>query len=446
MKRLDVTSKVLCCAKHVYQYKSLKSLYCFLPRNVDIPEPEIDTDHLCNVNYKSEIEKNIKHRKGIGNISRVHELHNKLQNNCLSEENRMNLLEELKKEALQIPNKTCPLVALYGDNPKIIKVIGNKPKFDFHPKEFSEITRMLHLVRTDNLSNLSGHKSYYLMGELAEMEHALVWFTVKKLLARKFKLISVPDILPAQIIERCGMTTKGERNQVFTLDEHLYKGDYCLSGTAEMALAGYLMNQVFRVTDLPLRLAAVSRCYRAETSGTLEERGIYRVHQFTKVEMFAVTDCDSSAALLEEFRELQEQTFATLGLHFQTLDMPPHELGAPAFRKYDIEAWMPGRQIFGEVSSCSDCTDYQSRRLNIKYLQRGANSPLHAHTLNGTACAIPRMLIALLETHQQADGTVAIPEALQPYMKGKVTIGCQNIPKMKFVKSKYREQKRRNCD
>lgn len=233
---------------------------------------------------------------------------------------------------------------------------------------------------------------------------------------------------------------------VYTLDEHLYKGEYCLSGTAEMALAGYLMNQVFHVTNLPLRLAAVSRCYRAETSGTLEERGIYRVHQFTKVEMFAVTDCDSSAMLLEEFRELQEETFAMLGLHLQTLDMPPHELGAPAFRKYDIEAWMPGRQIFGEVSSCSDCTDYQSRRLNIKYQQRGSDSLLHAHTLNGTACAIPRMLIALLETHQQADGTVTIPEALQPYMKGKVTIGCQNIPKMKFVKSKHKEQKHKNCD
>lgn len=218
MRRLGITSKALCCAKHVYQYKSLKSLYCVLPRNVEIPEPEFDTDYLCNVKYRSEIEKNIQHRKGIGNISRIHELHNKLQNTCLGEENRMNLLEELKKEAMQIPNKTCPLVALYGDNPKIIKVIGNKTKFDFQPKEFSEITRMLHLMRTDNLSNLSGHKSYYFMGELAEMEHALVWFTVKRLLAKKFKLISVPDILPAQIIESCGMATRGDRTQVYGTD------------------------------------------------------------------------------------------------------------------------------------------------------------------------------------------------------------------------------------
>ncbi|GFG35365.1 hypothetical protein Cfor_10109 [Coptotermes formosanus] len=443
MKILNITFQSLCCAKHVYQYKSLKSLYSVL-RNGEVPEPELDIDYLCNDKYKSEIEENIKRRKGIGNIDRVHELHNKLRNGALSEENSVDVIKEFKEELKLIPNKTCPLVAVYGDNPKVVKAIGNKRKFDFQPKEFTEITKMLHLVRTDNLSNLSGHKSYYLMGDLAEMEQALVWFTIKKLLERKFQLISVPDILPAHIIENCGMTTKGDRTQVYMLDDKLYKGDHCLSGTAEMSLAGYLMNRELRVTELPLRLAAVSRCYRAETSRMAEERGIYRVHQFTKVEMFLVTECNSSAAMLEELRELQEQMFASLGLHVQTIDMPPHELGAPAYRKYDIEAWMPGRQMFGEVSSCSDCTDYQSRRLNIKYRQRETGSLLHAHTLNGTACAVPRMLIALLETHQHADGTVAIPEPLQPYMKDKVTVNRQDFPEMKFVKSKYADPKCKN--
>jgi seryl-tRNA synthetase len=214
MRGLGVTSKALCCSKYVYNYKSLKSLYCSITRNAGIPVPELDTDYLCNVKYKSEIEKNIQHRKGVGNIGRVHELHYKLQNDCHSEEKRMNLLQEFRKEAMQIPNKTCPAVQLYGDNPRVVKVIGNKTKFDFRPKEFSEITKMLHLIRTDNLSNMSDHRSYYLMGELAEMEHALVLFTVKNLLARKFKLISVPDILPAHIIESCGIATGGDRTQV----------------------------------------------------------------------------------------------------------------------------------------------------------------------------------------------------------------------------------------
>jgi seryl-tRNA synthetase len=218
MSTLSITLKALSCAKELYKYKSLKSLCSFVPRDVKIPEPELDVDYLCNVKYKSEIEENIKHRKGVGNIGRVLELHSKLQNDSLSEETRVDLLKEFKEEAKRIPNKTCPLVALYGDNPKIIKVIGKKIKYNFQPKEFSEITKTLHLMRTDNLSNLSGHKSYYFMGELAEMEQALVRFTIENLLSRKFQLISVPDILPSHIIESCGMSTKGERTQVYGMN------------------------------------------------------------------------------------------------------------------------------------------------------------------------------------------------------------------------------------
>lgn len=217
MRVLNITFQSLCCAKRVYQYRSLKSLSSVL-RTREMPDPELDFDYLCNDKYKSEIEENIKQRKGIGSIGRVHELHNKLKNGGLSEENKVTLVNELKEELKLIPNKTCPLVTAYGDNPKVVKVIGNKRKFDFQPREFSEITKMLHLIRTDNLSNLSGHKSYYLMGDLAEMEQALVWFTMKKLLERKFHFISVPDILPAHIIESCGMSTKGDRTQVYRTD------------------------------------------------------------------------------------------------------------------------------------------------------------------------------------------------------------------------------------
>lgn len=212
MKTLSITFKTLCYVKNTYQYNALKPLFTVVPRNV--PEPELDIDYLCNLKYKLEIEENIKRRKGVGNINRVLELHRKLQNDTLSEENRMDLMKEFKEAAKQIPNKTCPLVALYDDSPKVVKVIGNKTKFDFQPKEFSDIAKMLHLMRTDNLSNMSGHKSYYFMGELAEMEQALVWFTVKKLLASNFQLISVPDILPCQIIESCGLTVKEDRTQV----------------------------------------------------------------------------------------------------------------------------------------------------------------------------------------------------------------------------------------
>lgn len=139
--------------------------------------------------------------------------------------------------------------------------------------------------------------------------------------------------------------------------------------------------------------------------------------------------------MLEEIRRMEEEDFTTLGLHMRTLDMPPHELGAPAYRKYDIEAWMPGRQIFGEISSCSNCTSYQSRRLNITY--ETGNGIEFVHTLNGTACAIPRMLIAILETYQNHNSTVTVPEALRKYLRNEEVIGRQKkLPELKLIKNK----------
>lgn len=151
--------------------------------------------------------------------------------------------------------------------------------------------------------------------------------------------------------------------------------------------------------------------------------------------MFAVTKPEESDEVLESFRDFQEQHFSSLGIHLQTLDMPPHELGAPAYRKYDLEAWLPGRKIYGEVSSCSNCTDYQSRRLNIKYAMDNGELR-HVHTVNGTACAIPRMLIALLETHQNEGGTVKIPDALKPFVRFDEITKQKCIPELKLKKIK----------
>lgn len=151
--------------------------------------------------------------------------------------------------------------------------------------------------------------------------------------------------------------------------------------------------------------------------------------------MFAVSPEDQSDIILEDFRKIEEQYFSDLELHFRVLDMPPHELGAPAYRKYDIEAWLPGRNIFGEISSCSNCTDFQSRRLNIKYVT--SDGTQYAHTVNGTACAIPRMLIAITETCQNSNGTITIPQVLRKYMRNKTHIGKQkSVPDLKLIKVK----------
>lgn len=222
------------------------------------------------------------------------------------------------------------------------------------------------------------------------------------------------------------MSTDGERNQVY----RILPSNLCLSGTSEMALAGYFAGSKMKPNQLPTKVTAVSRCFRAETSGLQEEKGIYRVHQFTKVEMFSVCRPTESEAMLEEFKEIEINLFKSIGLHFQLLDMPPCELGAPAYRKYDIESWMPGRKMWGEISSCSNCNDYQSRRLNIMTDETNE----YAHTVNGTACAIPRMLIAIIESFQRDDGSIVIPEVLRKYMNCEKITRRKVIPALKLVK------------
>ncbi|KAJ0176716.1 hypothetical protein K1T71_007895 [Dendrolimus kikuchii] len=399
--------------------------------------PDIDTEYYCNKHNINEIKHNINLRKGVGNIERVLEAYNIFKTALETDSSYKKLQEELYKELSILPNKTHPRVLKHIE-PVVLNEINNIRNFgDYIPLEFSEITRLLNLMRTDKLGHTCGQKSYYFLGELAELEEALVKYTVTELLKRNFQLVSVPDILHSSILESCGMNINTDRTQVYSLDPHYHGPNLCLSGTAEMALAGMVMNTAHQVEELPLKLASVSRCYRAETSSVNEERGIYRVHQFTKVEMFAVTTPDQSESMLEYLKGIQEELYLPLGIHMKVLDMPPYELGAPAYRKYDIEAWMPGRKAYGEISSCSNCTDYQSRRLNIKVADKKYPYQYYAHTLNGTACAVPRTLIALLETHQDPKGKIILPDLLQPYMNGKKYISKNTLtPELKLIKIK----------
>ncbi|XP_053678524.1 serine--tRNA ligase, mitochondrial [Anopheles nili] len=394
-----------------------------------------NADYLLNPSNISEIETNIKQRKGIGDIRLVHSINERLTKGVHHTEKESSILRaQLQAELEKIPNHTHPDVAHYGTEPKVVQRFNEQLKQTdrkFYP--FDDICKKMNLFRMENLGNFTGHRSYYLTDELAEFEHALINHTVASLRRRNFELITVPDILPGHIIESCGMSVHGDRNQVYKLNGD-NRESLCLSGTSEMALAGYYAGRTLPAKLLPRKLMAVSRCYRAETSALLEEKGIYRVHQFTKVEMFAVCRPDQSEAMLEEFRDIEVSLFDGLGLHFLLLDMPPCELGAPAYRKYDIEAWMPGRGMYGEISSCSDCTDYQARRLGIR-VETTPGQDTYAHTVNGTACAIPRMLIAILENFQNEDFTITVPEVLRWYMSGKQFLRRRKVlPELKLTK------------
>ncbi|XP_012291307.2 serine--tRNA ligase, mitochondrial isoform X5 [Aotus nancymaae] len=327
------------------------------------------------------------------------------------------LEEEFYLQALRLPNQTHPDVPVGDESQaRVLHVIGDKPAFSFQPRGHLEIGEKLDIIRQKRLSHVSGHRSYYLRGAGALLQHGLVNFTLNKLLRRGFTPMTVPDLLRGAVFEGCGMTPNANPSQIYNIDPSRFE-DLNLAGTAEVGLAGYFMDHSVAFRDLPVRMVCSSTCYRAETNTGKDPRGLYRVHHFTKVEMFGVTGpgLEQSSQLLEEFLSLQMEILTELGLHFRVLDMPTQELGLPAYRKFDIEAWMPGRGRFGEVTSASNCTDFQSRRLHIMF-QTEAGELQFAHTVNATACAVPRLLIALLESNQQKDGSVLVPPALQPYL------------------------------
>uniref|UniRef100_A0A3Q2QUN9 Serine--tRNA ligase, mitochondrial n=1 Tax=Fundulus heteroclitus TaxID=8078 RepID=A0A3Q2QUN9_FUNHE len=341
--------------------------------------------------------------------------------------------QEHYSRALRLPNATHPDVPVGDESQaRVVEFVGQKAEFEFKPRGHVELGEELGLIRQRHLSHVSGHRSYYLRGAGARLQIALQNFALDTLQRRGFVPMVVPDMLKGVVFEGCGMQPNAQRSQVYSLDPARFP-DLNLAGTGEVGVAGYFMDHAVNWKDLPVRTVCSSTCYRAETDTGRETWGLYRVHHFNKVEMFGVTADETgeeSSQLLEEFVSLQKEMFSALELHYRVLDMPTQELGPPAYRKYDIEAWMPGRNSYGEISSASNCTDYQSRRLNILY-EREDGSLQYAHTVNATACAVPRMVISILETHQTKDGTVRVPRALQPYL------GLEVIEKPKYTPLKY---------
>lgn len=334
------------------------------------------------------------------------------------EENLTTLEVSLQTEASKIPNMTHPDVPRGAEeNATVLSTTGIKRDFDAEGLEVQshlDIALRNDLVDFENASRVAGNKFYYMRNEGALLELALINWAMSVARTNGFTIMTTPDVAREEVVAGCGFQPRGEASQVY----RLHDSDLCLAGTAEIALGGYYSQQILDKDKLPIKMAAFSHCFRREVGAAgSTTRGLYRVHQFSKVEMFIISHPDESERMLEELRQLEEQMYTSLGLHFKTLDMPTQDLGNPAYRKHDIEAWMPGRQAYGEISSASNCTDYQARRLAIRYRESQGDNR-YVHTLNATACAVPRMIIAILETHQQPDGSVRIPEVLRPFMGG----------------------------
>lgn len=294
--------------------------------------------------------------------------------------------------------------------------------FGFPVQDHVALAEQHDLIDFEGGARVAGHGFYFLKKEAALLELALQQYTMDFLVREGFTPMVTPDLARGDVLKGIGFIPRGPETQIYSIENH----DLNLVATAEITLGGLYAGQVVEAEKLPIKLCGISHCFRTEAGAAgRASRGLYRVHQFTKVEMFAFTLPEQSEDTHNYFRDLECEIFDGLGIPYRVLDIATGDLGGPAYRKFDLEAWMPGRGTageYGEVTSASNCTDYQSRRLDIRYKVKGEKGTQLVHTLNGTAVAISRAIIAILENYQQADGSILIPEALRKWM-GKDRIG-----------------------
>ena len=325
--------------------------------------------------------------------------------------------ERLREEQLKIPNMTHPDAPVGKDESENVEIRrwGELPAFDFDVKDHVELGDSLGIIDFEAGTKVAGSKFYFLRGDAVLLELGLVRYAMDILIERGYQPTITPDLARDEHLVGTGFIPRGPETQIYSVED----SDLSLIATAEITLAGSLADEILDNEELPIRLAGLSHCFRTEAgSHGRASRGLYRVHQFTKVEMFAFTAPGQSEAMHQEMLEIEEEIFQGLGLPYRVVDICTGDLGGAAYRKYDLEAWMPGRNDYGEVTSTSNTTDYQARRLRIRHrsASQEGGRPQLLHTLNGTALAISRALIALLEIYQQQDGSVALPKVLIPYL------------------------------
>jgi len=324
--------------------------------------------------------------------------------------------KELRDEQSKIPNLTHPDSPIGADEAanKELRRWGDIPKFDFKPRDHVAIGEDLNLVDFDAGTKVTGSNFYFLKNEAVLLELALARFALETLRSEGFTLHETPDMAKMKVLEGCGFNPRGDESQIYRVEGM----DLGLIATAEITLGGMLMDEILPGDKLPMKSGGISHCFRVEAGAYgRASRGLYRVHQFTKVEMFAFTRPEDSDAMHLDLLRIEESIYQRLGIPYRVIDICTGDLGGPAYRKFDLEAWMPGRGKggeWGEITSTSNCTDYQARRLGIRFRRAQGAKPELVHTLNGTAIAMSRTIIAILENYQQADGSVVVPEALRP--------------------------------
>jgi len=314
-----------------------------------------------------------------------------------------------------VPNLTHPDVPVGGEEDfKVLTTEGKPPKFDFEPKDHEELMLALDVLDFERGAKTTGAKFFFTKNDLVVLNVALVQYGMDILRKHGFTVMETPDMVKNSILEGVGFVPRGPESNTYAIEDT----DMSLIATAEITLGGYHSDEIVDLSKGPLKYAGLSHCFRKE-AGTYgrTSKGLYRVHQFTKLEMFVYCQPNESEAVHKELLEIEKEIVDGLGLPYQVIDTASRDLGAPAYRKFDIEAWMVLNNNYGEITSTSNCTDYQARRLNVKYCKENGEVKF-VHTLNGTAIVTSRLPIAIFENFQQEDGSIKIPKVLQKYMGG----------------------------
>jgi len=332
--------------------------------------------------------------------------------------------QEIRELISAIPNMTHPDVPEGGEDDAVEIAFGNQPvkPLDFQALDHVDLGAKHDLFDFDAGGRVTGAGFYYLKNEAVHLDLALQQYAIRFLCDRGFTPMTTPDLALTSILEGIGFTPRGPETQIYSIENT----ELNLVGTAEITLGGMNAGQTLSAEDLPLLYCGLSHCFRTEAgAGGRASKGLYRVHQFTKVEMFAFTLPEQSDEIHLRLKDLECELFDSLEIPYRVIDTASGDLGGPAYRKFDLEAWMPGRGEqgeWGEVTSTSNCTDYQARRLNVRFKRQGQKGTEFVHTLNGTAVATGRAMIAILENHQRADGSINVPTVLRPWV-GKDLIG-----------------------
>lgn len=321
---------------------------------------------------------------------------------------------EYKSALKSVPNIIFEDVPLGGEECSVeIKSWGGQKKDGVDHLDYAVKRDWVDFERG---AKVAGTKFYYLKNELALLENALIQFGLKKVLEKGFNFITVPDLVSSKVLEGTGFNPRTSDQS----DEYFIEGeDLALIATAEIALTGYHMNEIIDEKDLPLKYAGLSACFRKEAgSAGKHTRGLFRVHQFNKLEMYVFCLPEKSKEMHEMILATEEEIWQELGIPYRVINIAAGDLGAPAAKKYDIEYWSPVDQTYRELTSCSNCTDFQARNLNIR-VRREDGSVEVLHTLNGTAVSLARTMVAVIENYATLDGKLKIPEVLKPYLNNK---------------------------